>query len=157
MTASVSFADQESLMDALVGTWKLVSATQTKDKGEVKETYGPNPIGFLTYTADGRMSVIMARFGRKSFSTLPPPAVEAAEAFSPNTFAAYAGSYTLDGDKVIHHVEACSVQNLVNTDQERSVTLQGHRLILRGEVLVLGVMYRGELVWERLKPQTADK
>jgi hypothetical protein len=101
------------------------------------------------------MSVIMARSGRRPLSTIPPPTVEAAEAF--NSFAAYAGSYTLDGDEVIHHVEASSAQNLVNTDQVRSVKLQGDVLTLRGDVLVQGVMYRGEVIWERLKPETADK
>jgi len=111
---------------------------------------GSNPIGFLTYTADGRMSVIMARSGRKPFSTFPPPPEETAEAFSPDAFAAYAGSYTLDGDKVIHHVEVCSIENLANTDQVRSVTLQGDRLTLRGEGVLQGVTYRAELVWERL-------
>jgi hypothetical protein len=141
--------------ESLVGTWKLVSARQTNDKGEVRDVYGPNPIGFLTYTADGRMSVIMASSRRKPFSTFPPPAEEIAEAFasSPSMFTAYAGSYTLDGDKVIHHVEACSVQNLVNTDQVRSVKLEGDRLTLQGRSFDRNI----ELISERLKPQTADK
>lgn len=40
----------------LVGTWKLVSATETTKKGEVRAAYGwQNPAGLLTYTADGRM------------------------------------------------------------------------------------------------------
>jgi len=37
-----------------------------------------------------------------------------AEAFK--TFVAYAGRYTLNGDKVIHHVEISSIQNWVDTD-----------------------------------------
>jgi hypothetical protein len=37
--------------DTLVGTWKLVDATDTTEKGEVIEhSYGQNPTGFLTYT-----------------------------------------------------------------------------------------------------------
>jgi lipocalin-like protein len=44
----------------LVGTWKLVSATDTTDKGQViHNVYGLNPTGFLTYTADGRMMAII--------------------------------------------------------------------------------------------------
>jgi hypothetical protein len=142
---------------ALVGTWKLVSAKNTTEKGEVKDQMGPNPIGFLTYTADERMSVVMARSGRKPFSTFPPPAEETAEAFSANAFAAYAGSFTLDDDKVIHHVEVCAIENFANTDQVRSMTLQGDRLTLRAEGVLQGVTYRAELVWERLSTKITDK
>jgi Lipocalin-like domain len=94
---------------------------------------------------------------RKPFSTFPPPAEEGAAALI--TFGAYAGTFTCTGEKVIHHIEVAWVQNFVNTDQERSVTLQGDRLILRGGFLVNGVMSgaNSELVWERLKPKTTDK
>jgi hypothetical protein len=37
---------------------------------------------------------------------------------------------------VIHHIEVAWVQNLVNTDQARSVKLEGDRLTLRGGFLV---------------------
>jgi hypothetical protein len=135
--------------DSLVGSWKLVSATYTTEKGEVKEQIGPNPVGFLTYTADGRMSVVMADSRRKPLSmVIPPPAEEATAALL--TFFAYAGSYTFTGDQVTHHVEICSVQNFVNTDQVRSVKLECDHLTLRGGFgLTSG---GGELVWERMKP-----
>jgi Lipocalin-like domain len=93
---------------------------------------------------------------RKPFSTFPPPAEEVA-AFSFSAFFAYAGSYTFTGDKVAHHIEAASLQILVNTDQVRSVKLEGDRLILRGKILVGGVMPGNtELVWERMKANATD-
>ena len=46
-----------------------------------------------------------------------PPAEGFQETFLYPAFLAYAGSYSFDGEKVVHHVEACSVQNFVNTDQ----------------------------------------
>jgi hypothetical protein len=144
--------------ESLVGTWELVSFKETNEKGEVRDAYGPNPVGFLTYTADDRVSVIMADSRRKPLSIPPPfPIEERAEAFS--TFAAYAGTYTLTGDKVIHHIEVAWAQNLVNTEQVRSVTLQGDRLTLRGGLAVKGVTYDAgsELVWERMKPQATGK
>ncbi len=72
---------------------------------------------------------------------------------------AYAGSYSVTGDKVIHHIEVAWVQNLVNTDQVRSVKLDVDRLTPRGGLLVRGVMYDAgsELVWERVKAQTTNK
>lgn len=144
---------------SLVGTWKLVSATETTDKGEVKDPFGQNPTGFLTYTADGRVMTIITFGGRKPLSPFPdPPTEEKAEAFT--TLVAYAGSYTFSGDTVIHHIEACSIQNLVNTDMVRSVKLQGDRLTLWKKLLFAdrgGPMANQELVWERMKPKTTDK
>src|SRR5690242_18744871 len=55
--------------NALVGTWKLISATDTTDKGQVmKDGYGRNPTGLLTYTTDGRMMAIITNGGRKPLS-----------------------------------------------------------------------------------------
>lgn len=51
---------------ALVGTWKLVSASNSPSSREQNEApYGTNPVGFLTYTADGRVSVMISYGGRK--------------------------------------------------------------------------------------------
>jgi hypothetical protein len=74
---------------------------------------------------------------------------EQAEAFK--TFLAYAGRYTLSGDKVTHHIEISSIQNYVDRDLVRSVNLQGDQLILvtpptpvNGKVQII------QLTWQRL-------
>jgi hypothetical protein len=141
--------------NALIGTWKLVSATITTDKGEVRNSWGEHPIGYLTYTANGRMSVILTLGDRKPLSVsdfISAPGSERAEAFA--TMNAYAGSYTFTGDKVVHHVEAASLPNDVGTDLVRLVSLDGDRLVLRVAKPYLrgGMMVRSqELVWKRLK------
>jgi hypothetical protein len=57
--------------DKLVGTWKLVSASSTTSAGDRTESpYGPSPVGFLTYTADGRVTALISYGGRKSLSCL---------------------------------------------------------------------------------------
>jgi len=55
---------------------------------------------------------------------------------------------------VIHHVEAASVQNFVNTDFVRFITkVDRDRLILRVPPLLKGgEPITQELVWERMKP-----
>jgi hypothetical protein len=140
--------------DALVGTWKLVSASSSTEKGEInKAVYGPHPSGFLTYTRGGRMLVIITDDGRKPLSVadrLAAPVDERAEAFS--SLVAYAGRYTFSGDKVIHHVEVDAMQNRVNGDQVRFVTIQGNRMTLRTPPITRGgVPQSFELVWERLE------
>ena len=83
LLAIVSFAPPGGAptRDQLIGTWKLVSAKITTDNGEVRDSWGPNPAGFLTYTADGRVSAILslqatARLFRCRISSRPPPKKE---------------------------------------------------------------------------------
>jgi len=93
--------------DTVVGTWMLVTATQTDGKGETKPVFGLKPTGFATYTAGAELMVIITAEGRKPLSVndrIAAPATERAEAFA--TMVAYAGRYTFTGDKVVHHVEA---------------------------------------------------
>jgi hypothetical protein len=139
----------------IVGTWKLISASDTTDKGQViNNAYGLNPTGFLTYTADSRMMATITNGGRKQLSVndwVGAPVSERAEAFA--TMFAYAGRYTLSGDKVVHHVEAAAVQNLVGTDLVRTIVkFEGKRVTLRtSSFLKGGVRFANEeLVWERM-------
>ncbi len=139
----------------LVGTWRLVSVVSKTDKGDVNKTvYGEHPQGIIAYGADGRMMVIITEDGRKPLSVndrVSAPIEERAQAFS--TMNAYAGTYTLSGDKVVHHVEISAIPNWVNTDQSRTVKIQGDRLTVTTPPLARGgAMQTLELTWERVKP-----
>jgi hypothetical protein len=145
--------------DKLVGTWKLVAASSTTAAGERSETpYGPNPVGFLTY-GDGRVTALISYGGRKPLSVAggsAAPVEEQAEAFK--TFLAYAGRYTLNGDKVTHHIEISSIQNYVDKDLVRSVKFQGDQIILVAPpTRVNGKMQTVELIWQRLSVANDDK
>jgi Lipocalin-like domain len=148
---SISSAQSKN---GLVGTWKLLSASYVMDNGQInQEPYGLHPTGFITYTTDDRFMVTIAFDGRKTLSVNDPitaPVEERAQAFA--TFFAYAGRYTFTGDRVIHHVEIALLQNWVNTDQVRLVTLKGDRLSLRTlSSPIGGVSHTAELVFERTK------
>jgi hypothetical protein len=135
-----------------------VSASNTTDKGVVKgEVYGPNPVGFLTYTAEGRMNAIITNDGRKPLSAniwWLAPAPERAQAYS--TVIAYAGRYTVTGEKVIHHIQASTFPNWANTDQLRLITkLQSDQVTLRTTIPFIGrdgvrYVYQ-ELAWDRVQ------
>jgi len=136
--------------DKLVGTWKLVSASSTTSTGERSDTpHGPNPVGFLTYSADGRVTALISYGGRKSLSVGGGSLEEQAEAFK--TFLAYAGRYTLSGDKVTHHIEISSIQNYVDRDLVRNVKFQEDRILLvTPPTPVNGKIQTVELIWQRL-------
>jgi len=146
--------------DALVGTWKLVSATDTTEKGEKRDAFGSGAVGFLIYTADGRMTAMISHGGRKALSVpdyIAAPAEERAAAFA--TFTAYAGTYTLESNRVIHHVQIASLQNRVGSDQVRTIVkLQDDELILRTPPFLKGGrMVTTELTWQRLKGAGASQ
>lgn len=149
----------------LVGVWQLVSITARHADGTIApEVYGPHPAGCITYTADGHMMVMFARGDRTPLSGQPQspfdlgavPVEELAQAFA--SFSAYAGTYTLDGNRVYHHLTAASIPNRVGTTLVRTFGLSsdalseplGERLTLTTpESVVSGIKTVFELVWER--------
>jgi Lipocalin-like domain len=135
--------------DKVVGTWKLVSASSTTKTGQRSETpYGINPTGFLNYSEDGRVTVLISYDGRKPLS-VAAGTEEHAEAFK--TFLAYAGRYTLSAEKITHHIEISSIQNYVGKDLVRSLRLEGDRITLTTPPTpVNGKTQTVELIWQRL-------
>lgn len=138
--------------ETLVGTWKIVSAQTIKSNGQRLDLYGHHPAGLLTYTAGGRMFAIITTEGRKRSPVkdrfeMPPS--EQVDAFS--TVLAYAGTFTVENGKVIHHVEVSSFENWVNTDQVRLLKLEGGRLTLTSLNTIGGDQARTDLVWDRLR------
>jgi hypothetical protein len=133
----------------LVGTWKLVSASSVTSKGKRDEApYGAAPVGFLSYSQDGRVTAFICHDGRKLLGAIPQ-VEEQAEAFK--TFFAYSGRYTLGDHKVIHHIEICSIQNYVGKDLIRSVKFQGDQIVLvTPPTTVNGTIQSVELIWQRL-------
>jgi hypothetical protein len=87
---------------------KAVSSDETVD------AHGPNPVGYITYGADGRMHAIVVRRDRPAPETLPPTDTEKLRLF--DSMLAYAGTYTLDDEKVIHHVDVSWNQAFTKTD-----------------------------------------
>jgi Lipocalin-like domain len=133
----------------LVGTWKLVSASSVTSKGKRNETpYGVGPVGFLSYSEDGRVTALISYGGRKPLGAIPQ-VEEQAEAFK--TFFAYSGRYTLSEDKVIHHIEICSIQNYVDKDLIRSLIVEGDQIkLITPPAPVNGTLQSVELIWQRL-------
>ncbi len=144
----------------LLGTWKLISITAIFPDGNVdKEAFGANPIGYITYTIEGKMMVIFSKGDRtllsgNSASPLTAaihqvPIEERSQALS--TFNSYAGSYTFDGNKVIHHVEIASIPNRVGKNLTRNFKLDGNRVTLTTPPSKSDDAQKFELVWERVE------
>ncbi len=139
----------------IVGTWRLVAMT-TRDAvtGEEQQTWGANPIGYLTYTPAGRMSAIVAKADRKiAADSAGRASVEEQAALFRDSFA-YAGRYTLTDDGVIHHVEVAADPTWIGKDQRRITKLEGNRLTVTSAAIESAASANPQvflLVWERVE------
>lgn len=139
---------------ALVSTWRLFHHLQEDmETGEKSYPRGDSPQGLLTYTADGRFSIINVPGDRKAPADgLSPTDAEALALFKGLT--AYAGRYSLDGEFITHHVEISWNELWSNTDQRRRIRLEGDTLtIIAGPSNSPwdGRLVRGTLTWARVR------
>jgi len=138
---------------SIVGTWRLRShLQQTVETGESFHPRGNNPAGLLTYTADHRFSIINVPDDRKSPASVLVTDQEALGLFRGLT--AYAGRYSIAGDKVTHHVEVSWNQIWAGTDQVRRFKVEGDELtIVAGPGLNPrdGKMAISTLLWDRVR------
>ena len=136
----------------LIGTWRLISYELRDAAGNVTYPWGAHVTGFITYTEEGRMAVVFSRADRPQHNTADRwggSLEEKAAAYDSSM--AYAGTYDFAGDTVTHHVEVCTFQNRVGTDQVRTVRLEGNRVTLETPPNPqAGAMRVGHLVWERV-------
>ena len=153
---AVTFAAQRVFADErekLIGTWKLVAAvSEDLTTGEKTNIYKREPVGYITYGADGRIMVIIVDSGRKKPAGSVAAGPEAEALF--RTMAAYAGSYVIKGSQIIHHVDVSWNETWTGTDQVRNYKFYGDRLSLATAPSpnpFTGKMSVRTLVWEKMK------
>jgi Lipocalin-like domain len=135
----------------LVGTWTPIAIYTEQKDGTKFETFGPKPIGVLTFSDDGRFSLQRMR------SDLPRFASDDRRKGTPKENQAivqgslsYFGTYTVDqsANTVVLHIEGSTFPNWNGKDQKRSFTLTGDKLTLSG-IGTSGLPFQDEL--QRLK------
>ncbi|MEM8728527.1 MAG: lipocalin-like domain-containing protein [Pseudomonadota bacterium] len=115
---------------ALIGSWKMQAWTrQSVATGEITDALGPEPIGYIAYHADGRMMATVFRRDRPAPQHDAWPDTQKARLF--DDMLAYVASYTLEGNRVVHHVDGSWNPNWQG-DLSRPFTLEGDRLVISG-------------------------
>jgi hypothetical protein len=139
--------------DKLVGTWKLVSAvSEDLANGQNTNIYKGTPVGFITYGADGRVMTVVVDSARKKPAANVATAAEAEALF--RSMAAYAGTFTIKGNQVIHRPDVSWNETWTGTDQIREYKFDGERLMLATAPSpdpFTGKMSVRTLVWEKIK------
>lgn len=154
MTSEISAQqDNNPVASRLLGTWKLVSVIREEvPSGATIDLMGPNPKGFITYSADGRMVALLVRGDRKKPAANTATSAEAENLF--RSVISYAGTYTIAGNEVTHHVDISWNESWTGTKQVRIFKFEGHRLSLSTPVSpdpLDGKISVRSLVWEKVK------
>jgi hypothetical protein len=138
--------------ELLVGAWTLRSdSREILATGEKGPLLGQRPSGTLIYTADGRVMAMVLSDGRKKPVAPIASDTEAVALF--RTVVAYAGRYTVEADRILHHVEQSWNETWTGTDLVRFYKLDGNRLTLTTAPAPNprdGAISVSTLVWERL-------
>lgn len=150
---ATSAVAQQHCTGPQTGTWKLQSYVDTDlATGQHSEPFGAHPSGFLSYGPDCRMQAIVIREGRKAPASSVPTDAERIELFS--SFLAYAGTYSIKGDIVSHHIDASWVQSWTGTIQSRRFKIDGKTLhieTLPANNPITGKYATVALVWTKVE------
>jgi Lipocalin-like domain len=109
----------------IVGTWKFSTYVRTDPiTGKNTNIFGEHPRGWLIYTAEGRMMVIVVPESRK------PLEQDEDRIEHHKQMVAYTGRYTIAGDKVIHHVDVAWNEAWIGSDLVRSYRINRDTLVI---------------------------
>jgi hypothetical protein len=147
--------DRKISRDAIVGSWRLLSAVQHFDDGSRVAEFGPNACGYLSYTAEGTVSAVLGASDRPLVAARDPQDATPEEyASSARTFVAYAGAYSLDEEtgEVEHHIQISLYPNWQGHSQLRVLQLDGDtvNIVASPRVAADGRTFHSELRWRRV-------
>ena len=142
------------LAEKIIGVWELQIWETVVDGKVVGYPLGEKASGFIAYHSIGFMSVNISAPDRVRLATDDPfagdPKLVALDA---KGYLSYCGPFSVVSEnEVIHHLELCSFENWVGTDQHRhaELDLTNDTLILSTTpVLTHGRMGCNRLTWKR--------
>ncbi len=107
----------------------LSAALEILDSGQVVDSYGRQPSGYITYSRDGRVLVLIV----SDNNDRPAPAnvgvlTDEQRANLFRTMVAYGGTYKFDRHTVEHHIDISWNQAWTGTTQIRDLQMEGKKL-----------------------------
>jgi hypothetical protein len=148
-----TFGATSHAADSIVGSWHLLSWVEVETESKsIHAVFGDNPTGVLTYTPDGRMSVLIIDPKRKLPGGPKPTDGEANDLY--RTMLAYSGSYIVEGNTVTHKIEISWNQAWTGTSQQRFIELKENQLTIKTPPLIGPISGKesvSTLLWERIK------
>ena len=131
-----------SIEQKFLGTWRLTGVDRAEEATGKKLDVDSKQTGYISYTPDGRMMVIIARH------------ISGGE----DEITCYAAQWRVEGESVIHDVEISARAPWAGTRQVRGYRFEGNSLILSppvSEDFIHGTVTRRSLTWERVRNDAA--
>jgi hypothetical protein len=142
--------------NTLIGTWAMKSFVfEPVGGGQSYYPLGEHAQGYISYASDGRMYLIQTAADRARPHGLLPTDEERVKLHQ--SMAAYAGTYTTDNGKLIHHVDISWNESWTGSDQVRFYTVDGNTLTIKTPPIKNPLDGRdviAVLVWEKVRPAT---
>jgi len=137
----------------VLGTWRLLSYVRERlSDGHRHNQFGENPDGYIGYAPDGRMYAIFVRHDRMAPRDVVPTDEEGVQLLG--TMVAYAGTFSLGTNVVVHHIDTSWNQAWTGTDQIRHFILEGDMLEITTapyKSYLDGTLGRSILAWRRVR------
>jgi hypothetical protein len=137
----------------VLGTWRLRSYVRERLSDGVRHNqFGNAPDGYIGYSQDGPMYAIFTRHDRVTPRDVVPTDEEGVELLG--TMVAYAGTFSLGENVVVHHIDTSWNQAWTGTDQIRYFVLDGDTLTITTapyKSYLDRTMGRSILVWSKVK------
>ena len=129
---------------ALVGTWELTEFSRRAADGRITAPWGSQPVGQITYDADGHVTALLMHEERNEAGGRPSSQDVQAE------FSAYFGTYAVDATRriVTHHVRGSLSAERASGELRRNYELKDGALILTFTRPQDGAT--NTLVWKRI-------
>jgi hypothetical protein len=125
----------------ILGAWALERWEIARD-GKIILPFGPQAKGRIQYCVDGFMNAVIERPERPL-----PMGDDAADILK--SYMHYSGRWHIDGFDVVHDVDHALDPRLIGHSLRRHVTLNGDRMILRGEDTSRTPPVQHTLYWRR--------
>ncbi|MGH6768724.1 MAG: lipocalin-like domain-containing protein [Xanthobacteraceae bacterium] len=117
---------QKSIKDQIVGTWSLVSQSQTRKDGSIGYPSGMNPKGVNMFTADGQFVLLFMRgdLPKVAGGNRGKATADEAMAIARGSIG-YFGSYTVDepAKTLILRIQGSTFANQIGVAQKRVISL----------------------------------
>lgn len=123
------------------------------NSGETADAYGgPHPNGFISYGKDHRMMGMAAYDNRLKPARVDQTTADQREQLY-KSFWGYAGTYTLTGNTIEHHVETSWNETWTGTTVTRDISYDGTKIVLttRPQLNSDGKTIVITLTWEKVK------
>ena len=133
-----------------IGTWKLLKWSATGTEGMVHFPFGEDALGFITYTDQYQMNVMLMKADRnhldKNILSKSNKSLDIIDAY--HSYISYGGQFEVipEENLIIHRITMSSYPNWTNKNEKRKYEFYNNQLILETSFDQMN----HQLVWERI-------